>query len=384
MSKTNPNTDLITIKEVTTNCELRRFVQFGVDLYKDNDCYCPPIIFDEINTFKKGGNPALEVCDFVLYMAYRNGEIVGRIAGIVNHRANEAWKVKKCRFGWFDFIDDYEVFKSLLDAVAEWGRSKGMELLNGPVGFTDFDRQGLLIEGFDHSAPMASLYTHPYYVGHYERYGLQKEADWIEFQVFPPKEAPERMRRVAGYVAERYGLRTVKIKSVKELKKRFGYSYFDVVDEAYQKLYNYQPMTHKQKQYYCNMFFPLLNFDFITIVVNAKDEIVALGVGMPSLSEALRKCRGRLFPFGWYYLLKALKAKKMTDFDLLLIAVRPDYQDKGVNSLIVDEMTPYFSQYGIQRVETSAILETNLKSQNNFVIFDHIQHKRRRAFIKDL
>ena len=384
MPTTNPNAGSITIKEVKTNRELRRFVQFGVDLYKGNDCYCPPIILDEINTFKKGGNPALEVCDFILYMAYRNGEIVGRIAGIVNHRANEAWKVKKCRFGWFDFIDDYEVFKSLLDAVAEWGKSKGMDRLNGPVGFTDFDKQGLLIEGFDHSAPMPSLYTHPYYVAHYERYGLQKEADWIEFQVFPPKQAPERMRRVAAYVKERCELQTVKVKSVKELKKRFGYTYFDVLDEAYQALYNYQPMTTKQKQYYCKMFFPLLNFDFVTLVVNAKDEIVAVGLGMPSLSEALRKCRGRLFPFGWYYILKALKAKQMTDFDLLLIAVRPDYQDKGVNSLIVDEMTPYFSKYGIQRIETSAILETNLKSQNNFVIFDHIQHKRRRAFIKEL
>lgn len=384
MPNTNPNSGVITIKEIKTNRELRRFVQFGVDLYKGNDCYCPPIIFDEINTFKKGGNPALEVCDFILFMAYRNGEIVGRIAGIVNHRANEAWKVKKCRFGWFDFIDDYEVFKSLLDAVAEWGKSKGMERLNGPVGFTDFDRQGLLIEGFDHSAPMASLYTHPYYVAHYERYGLQKEADWIEFQVFPPKQAPERMRRVAAYVKERYGLKTVKVKGVRELKKRFGYTYFDVLDEAYQALYNYQPMTTKQKQYYCKMFFPLLNFDFVTLVVNAKDEIVAVGLGMPSLSEALRKCRGRLFPFGWYYILKALKAKRMTDFDLLLIAVRPDYQDKGINSMIVDEMTPYFSKYGIQRIETSAILETNLKSQNNFVIFDHIQHKRRRAFIKEL
>ena len=384
MPNTNPNSGVITIKEVKTNRELRRFVQFGVDLYKGNDCYCPPIIFDEINTFKKGGNPALEVCEFVLYLAYRNGEIVGRIAGIVNHRAHEAWKVKKCRFGWFDFIDDYDVFKSLLDAVAEWGRSKGMERLNGPVGFTDFDRQGLLIEGFDHSAPMASLYSYPYYVAHYERYGLQKEADWIEFQVFPPKEAPERMRRIAGYVAERYGLKTVKVKGVRELKKRFGYTYFDVLDEAYQALYNYQPMTTKQKQYYCKMFFPLLNFDFVTLVVNAKDEIVAVGLGMPSLSEALRKCRGRLFPFGWYYILKALKAKQMTDFDLLLIAVRPDYQDKGINSMIVDEMTPYFSKYGIQRIETSAILETNLKSQNNFVIFDHIQHKRRRAFVKEL
>ena len=192
------------------------------------------------------------------------------------------------------------------------------------------------------------------------------------------------MRRVAKLVAERYGLHTVKVKNSRELRKRYGYTYFDVLDSAYQKLYNYQPMTERQKQYYCKMFFPILNFDFVTMVANDKDEIVAVGLGMPSISEALRKCQGRLFPFGWYHVLKALKAKKMTDFDLLLIAVRPDYQDRGVNALIVDEMTPYFAKYGIKRVETSAILETNNKSQANFVMFDHIQHKRRRAFAKEL
>ncbi len=382
MTSTNPNQ--IVIKEVKTKCELRRFVQFGIDLYEGNQYFCPPIVLDEINAFSPSGNPALEVCDFILYMAYRNGEIVGRIAGIVNHRANEAWNVKKCRFGWFECIDDHDVFKALLDAVAEWGRSKGMTCLNGPVGFTDFDHQGLLLEGFDYNSPMASLYTHPYYIAHYERYGLRKEADWIEFQIHPPKEAPERMRRVAKLVSERYGLHTVKVKNVREVKKRYGYTYFDVVDAAYQKLYNFQPLTDRQKQYYCKMFFPLLNFDFVTLVANDKDEIVAVGVGMPSLSEALRKCKGRLFPFGWYHLLKALKAKKMTDFDLLLIAVRPDYQNKGVNALLFDDMTPYFQKYGIERIETTAILETNNKSQANFVIFDHIQHKRRRAYIKEL
>lgn len=377
-------TNEIVIREVTTKRELNRFVQFGIDLYKDNPYYCPPIVFDEVNTFNPKGNPALEVCDFVIYMAYRNGEIVGRIVGIVNHRANEAWGIKKCRFGWFDFVDDYEVFKSLIDAVAEWGREKGMTCLNGPVGFTDFDHQGLLIEGFNYNAPMASLYTHPYYMAHYERYGLRKEADWIEYQITPPAEAPERMRRVVQLVENRYGLHVVKVKNSRELRKRYGYSYFDVLDSAYQKLYNYQPMTPRQKQYYCKMYFPILNFDFVTMVANERDEIVAVGLGMPSLSQALRKCRGRMFPFGWYHLIKALKAKKMTDFDLLLIAVRPDYQDKGVTALIFNEMTPHFQKYGIQRVETTAILETNHKSLANFAEFDHIQHKRRRAFIRDI
>jgi GNAT superfamily N-acetyltransferase len=380
----NNNPSEIVIKEVKSKRELYRFVKFGIDLYKDNSYYCPPLLFDEMNTFNSKSNPALEVCEHIIYMAYRNGEIVGRIVGIVNHRANEAWGVKKCRFGWFECIDDYEVFKALLDAVAEWGRSKGMERLNGPVGFTDFDHQGLLIEGFDYNAPMASLYTHPYYVAHYERYGLTKEADWIEYQITPPAQAPERMRRIVTLVEQRHKLHTVKVKSVRELKSRYGYSYFDVLDEAYQKLYNYQPMTERQKRYYCKIYFPLLNFDFVTMVANEKDEIVAVGLGMPSLSEALRKCRGRLFPFGWYHLLKALKAKQMTDFDLLLIAVRPDYQDKGVTALIFNEMTPYFVKYGIKRVETTAILEDNKKSLANFTEFDHIQHKRRRAFAKEL
>ncbi|MBQ5648285.1 MAG: N-acetyltransferase [Alistipes sp.] len=378
------NSDKITIKEVKSKRDLRRFVQFGIDLYKGNPYYCPPIFFDEMNTFDPKSNPALDVCEHVIYMAYRDGEIVGRIVGLINRRANKAWGVKKCRFGWFDFIDDYEVFKALLDAVAEWGRSKNMLCLNGPVGFTDFDHQGLLLEGFNYNAPMASLYTHPYYVAHYEQYGLRKEADWIEYQITPPKEAPEKMRRVAQIVGQRYGLHTVKVRSVKELKKRYGYTYFDVLDEAYQKLYNYQPMTPQQKKYYCQMYFPLLNFDFVTMVANRDDEIVAVGLGMPSLSDALRKCRGRLFPFGWYHLIKALRAKKITDFDLLLIAVRPDYQDKGLTALIFDEMTPYFTKYGIQRVETTSILETNHKSLANFADFEHIQHKRRRAYIKEL
>ena len=382
MSNISPNE--IVIKEVCGKRDLRRFVQFGIDLYKGNSCYCPPIFFDEINTFDKKGNPALEVCDYVIYMAYRNGEIVGRIVGIINHRANEAWGVKKCRFGWFDFIDDYDVFKSLLDRVAEWGRERGMSCLNGPVGFTDFDHQGLLIEGFDYNAPMASLYTHPYYIAHYERYGLRKEADWIEYQITPPTEAPERMRRVARLLEARCKLKVVKVKNSRELRKRYGYAYFDVLDSAYQRLYNYQPMTQRQKQYYCKMYFPILNFDFVTMVANERDEIVAVGLGMPSLSEALRKCGGKLFPFGWYHLIKALKAKRMSDFDLLLIAVRPDYQDKGLTALIFDEMTPHFAKYGVQRIETTAILETNHKSLANFAEYDHIQHKRRRAFVKEL
>ncbi|MBQ5380165.1 MAG: N-acetyltransferase [Paraprevotella sp.] len=372
---------MVTIKQVTTQKELKQFVQFGMDIFKGNPYYCPPLVFDEINTFDKSKNPALEVSEFVNYLAYRDDRIVGRICGIINHEANKAWNRQKVRFGWFDFIDDMEVSSALLDAVRDWGRSKGMKELNGPVGFTDLDHQGLLIEGFDHSAPMASLYNYPYYVAHLVNYGLQKEADWIEFQIQSPRQIPDKMQRVANIVKDKYKLNVVKVKNSRELRKRFGYEYFDVIDKAYQPLYNYQPLTKKQKEYYCNMYFPLLNFDFVTIVTNEKDEIVAVGVGMPDISDALRKAKGKLFPFGWYHIIKALKAKKMRTFDLLLIAVRPDYQNKGVNSLLVCDQLPYFVKYGIEKVETTAILEVNMKSQSNFTDFEKIQHKRRRAYI---
>lgn len=374
----------VEIKEVSTRRELKAFVQFGIDLYKGNPYYCPPLVFDELNTFDPKKNPAHEVCEFVNYLAYKDGKIVGRITGIINHEANKAWKNKRVRFGWFDFIDDLEVSQALLAAVEKWGRNKGMTEFNGPLGFTDFDHQGLIIEGYEYDSPMASLYNYPYYVTHLEHFGLAKEMDWIEYRITPPKEVPERMRRVGEIVQEKYNLKIVKIKSAKEAKKRYGYTYFDVIDLAYQPLYNFQPFTPAQKRYYSEMYFPLLNYDFVTFVENDKNELVGVGVGMPNISDALRRSGGKLFPFGWYHLLKALRAKKIKSFDLLIIAVRPDYQNKGVNSLFFLDQIPYFNKYGIEAVETTAILEINAKNQANFEYFDKIQHKRRRAYLKTL
>ena len=374
----------IILKEVTTKYELIKFIKFGNDLYKDCENFCPHLILDELNTFNKKKNPSFDVCEDILYLAYRDGKIVGRIAGIINHAANKHWGVKKCRFGWIDFIDDLEVSKALLDAVCEWGRKKGMLTLNGPVGFTDWDFEGMLIEGFEHLAPMASLYNFPYYQKHMEAYGLTKENDWIEIQMDPQCETPERVLRIDKIVKERYHLRVDKVRSTKELVDKYGDTFMDVLDEAYQKLYNFQPMTERQKQYYKNMYFPLLNFDFVTIVVNEKDEIVGLGMGMPDISEALRKCRGYLFPFGWIRVLKALRAKQMDAFDLLLIGIKPDYQGMGVNAMIIAEQHPYFRQYGIKRVETTSIMESNTRNIANWMMFPHKIHKRRRAFTKDL
>lgn len=374
----------VEIRKITTIRELKRFVQFGNDFYKDCEYFCPQLINDELDVFDEKKNPAHEVCEHVLFMAYRDKNPVGRIAGIINHAANEKWNVKKVRFGWIDFIDDQEVSFALLDAVAEWGKSKGMDKLNGPVGMTDFDHQGLLIEGYDYLAPMASLYNYPYYVRHLEAYGLGKEADWIEYQINPQTELPERFERMDKIVRERTKVRVDKVKNCKELVKKYGMQYMDVIDIAYQKLYNFQPLSDRQKKYYCDSYFPLLNFDFVTLVINEKDEVVGVGVGMPDISKALRKCKGKLFPFGWYHMLKALRAKQMDKFDLLIIAVRPDYQDRGLNAVIIADQHPYFVKYGIKEVETTAILETNTKNQTHWEMFPHKIHKRRRAYIKDI
>ena len=372
------------IREIRTKRELRGFIEFANDLYRDCPYYCPPLFFDEMNCFDKEKNPALEVCDFQLWMAYRDGKPVGRIAGIINRRANEKWGCRHVRFGWFDFIDDEEVSHALLDQVVAWGKERGMTALNGPVGFTDFDHEGLLLEGYDYLAVMASLYNYPYYVKHVEDYGLTKEADWVELQVFPPKECPQRIERIAELVKQRSKVRVVKVKNSRELVKRFGIEYMDVIDAAYQQLYNFQPMTDKQKNYYKDMYFPILNFDFVTLVVNEKEELVGVGLGMPNIAEALRKCGGKLLPFGWYHLLKALKAKQMESFSFLLIAVRPDYQDKGINALFLQDQIPIINRYGIKRLETTNMLETNTKVLDFFTQFDHKQHKRHRAYIKSI
>lgn len=374
----------VIIKEVLTRSDLKKFVQFGADLYKKSPYFCPPLAFDELNTLDRKKNSAFEVCEAIYYLAYDDNKIVGRIAGIVNHRANKAWGVKNTRFGWFDFIDDMDVSRSLLKAVENWGKLQGMEAINGPVGFTDFDHEGLLIDGFDQMGTLATIYNYPYYITHYEAFGLTKEIDSLEWKIYTPKEVPERMARISALVKEKYNLHYAKVKNHKELIQRFGYTFFDLIDEAYRPLYNYSPLTESQKKYYCDVYFPMLNFDFLSLVLNDKDELIALGVSMPDLTKALQKSRGKLFPFGFIHILKAIKAKKIDVIDLMLIAVRPDYQNKGVNALIFDEQTPYYNKYQVQYSESAPVLETNLKSMANYTYFKTEQHKKRRIYIKPM
>lgn len=370
----------IKIAEVKTKGELKKFIEFGNSLYKDNPYFCPSLLYDEENTLSRDKNPAFEVCEAVYFLAYAGEKIVGRIAGIINRKANEVWGINKARFGWFDFIDDKEVSRALLDAVADWGKAKGMEELNGPVGFTDMDHQGLLIKGFEYVSPMAALYNYPYYIEHYEDYGLSKEADWIEVRVTVPDAVPERMVRIGEIIKNKYKVKIERIKSTGDVMKRFGYSFFNLINEAYAPLYNFAPLTERQKEYYAKMYFPLLNYDFVTLVTNENDELVGLGVSMPNISKALQKTGGKLFPFGWYHLLKAIKSKHVEIVDLLLIAVRPDYQDKGITSLFFVDQIPHYNRYGVKYADVTAILETNHKNQNNWDNFEHEVHKRRRAY----
>ena len=374
----------VIISEVKTRKELKKFVQFGIDLYENCESFCPPLIFDELNTLDSKKNPAFDVCEAIYFLAYKDGKIVGRIAGIINKQANAHWNVQKVRFGWFDFIDDKEVSKALLDAVVAWGKSKGMNALNGPVGFTDLDHQGLLLEGYEYLSLMAALYNYPYYVEHFDAYGLTKEADWVEIRLKVPEVLPEKMSRVANLIADRYKVKATHVKNSKELLKRYGYSFFDLIDTAYKQLYNYSPLTEKQKKYYSDLYFPILNFDLVSLLVNEKDELVGVGVAMPNISKELRKTKGKLFPFGWYHLLKALNSKTYESSDLLLIAVRPDYQNKGINSLLFTDQLPFYQKHKVKYASVTAILETNMKSMSNFLLFDHEIYKRRRAYIKQI
>ena len=374
----------VEIRTISGKKQLSQFIEFANSLYKDCPFYCPPLFFDELNIFDATKNPALEHCEYQLFMAYRDGKAVGRIAALINHKANEHWHYRRVRFGWMDFVDDTDVSRALLDAVRTWGKTKGMTEMNGPVGFTDWDHQGLLLEGFEYVAPLASLYNYPYYARHMEAYGLNKEADWIEYRITPPAEVPERVQRFSRIVSERFHVRIDKVRSARELQRKYGTTYMDMLDEAYQQLYNFQPMTQRQKEYYRDIYFPILNFDFVSLVVNEQNEVVGVGLGMPDISQAVRRCGGKLLPFGWFHLLRALKAKKMKVFDLLLIGVRPDYQDKGITSLIFADMIPYFPRYGVKHIETTSMLETNNKVLSNFDPYDKIQHKRRRAYIMSI
>ena len=367
-----------------TKKELLKFIHFPIDvLYNDSTCYVPDLVSDMLSTFLPLENPAYEFCESAFFMAYRDGKPVGRIAGIINSLVNQRERKQEGRFGFVDFIDDEEVVDALMRAVEQWAKEKGMTCLTGPLGFTDMDPEGCLIEGFDQLGTQATIYNYPYYPKHFERLGFVKDVDWVEFKVIVPEQIPEKMVKIGNIVQHRFNLHLVKMNSTKELVKKYGNEIFALINESYDSLFGYSPLSEKQVKHYINVYLPFLPLDHISLVADANDKLVGVGISVPSLSRALIKSRGRMLPFGWYHMLKAIKHEGRI-VDLLLIAVAPEYQSKGVNSLFFVDLIPAFNKRGYEWAETNIELENNENVQKQWQYFDIKQHKRRRAFTKDI
>ncbi len=375
---------MIEIKEIEpTKANLRRFTRFQIDLYEGNDYYVPPLISDDVNTLSPDVNPAFDFCDAVYYMAYRDGKPVGRIAGIINNQVNERNSTRDARFGFIDFTDDPEVSEALLGTVEKWAAGKGMDRIIGPLGFTDLDHEGTLVEGFEELSTMATIYNYPYYPQHLERLGYVKDSDWLEFQMTVPEKIPDKYDRIAEIVKKRFSLKVLKYTSRSKVKKDYGYALFHLINDAYDGLYQYSHLTERQIEYYINIYLGLIDLKLLTLIVDKDDKLVGVGISMPSMSKGLQKSRGKLFPFGWYHLLKGLKGKN-DHVDLLLVAVRKEYQNKGVNALLFQDLIPYYQEKGFRLAESNPEMETNEKVQSQWDYFETRQHRRRRSYRKDL
>lgn len=371
----------VEIRKVTTRKDLKRFIRFNYEFYKGNPYSVPDLYDDMLHTFSRKKNAAFEFCEADYFLAFREGKIVGRVAAIINRCANETWHKREVRFGWIDFVDDIEVSRALIDTVKAWGRARGMTTLAGPLGFTDMDAEGMLIEGFDQLSTMATTYNYPYYPRHMEALGLTKVADWIEMKLFVPGEVPEKYLRVADIIRKKYDLRIRKITSKRDVvRSGMAHKIFRLINEAYAPLFGYSQMTERQIDQYVNMYIPILDLRMVTLVENAVGELVAVGVSMPSLSRALQQAKGRLLPFGWFYLLRALLWKKPKVLDLLLVAVKPEYQGKGVNALLFTDLIPIYQKMGFEYGETNPELEANEKVQSQWQYLRSEQHKRRRCY----
>ncbi len=371
---------MVEIKKVITSKDVRKFVDFPEKLYKGNPYYVPNLRIDEINKFDKRKNESFEDCEIQAFLAYKNNKLVGRICAIIQKLYNQKHNEKRVRFSRFDSINDIEVAKALFDAVEDWAKEKGMNIAHGPMGYNDLDREGLLIEGFDQYQTFEEQYNHPYYPKLIEECGYKKEVDWLECRLFTPKQVDPKVERLSQAVLSRYNLKIAECKNIKELVSRYVDGVFETLDEAYSNLYGTVPFTDKVKKAVVSQFYLILRKEFIVIVTDKNDKVVAFGLCFPSLSNAVNKSKGRLFPTGIFRL---LKAKKQVDIiDLGLIAVKPEYQNKGLNAVVLNYMISQMIKLGVSAAETNLMLEDNFKIQQQWKFFDYIQHKRRRAYYK--
>ena len=375
----------IEIKPVTTRHELQQFVQFFYDLYRGNDYAVPYLYSEEMSTLRHDKNTSFECCESQYFMAYKDGKMVGRVAAIINHRANKRWDRSQVRFSWFDFVDDQEVSKALLQAVETWGRSKGMTEIAGPMGFIDTDREGMLIDGFDKLSTMYINYNYPYYPQHMERMkGYEKANDWVELLVKVPEVVPDKFAKITEMVRKRYGLRVHKFSRKELINDGWGKRIFDLLNETYKDLYGFSQLSDHQIDQLVNDYIKIADLNLVTGVMDG-DKLVGFGITFPSFSRALQKTRdGRFLPFGWWHLLKILKWHKTDTVDLLLIGVLPEYRSKGANALIFDDLIRQFQRYGFDWAETGPQMETNEGVLSQWQYLESTQHRRHRCYRKEL
>lgn len=374
----------VIVRSVTTQKEMKQFICFNYELYKGSPYAVPDLYNDVRDTLDPEKNAAYEFCEAQPFIALRDNKVVGRIVAIINHKANTAWDKKCVRFGWVDFIDDKEVADALFNTVEQWGRERGMDEVQGPLGFTDFDPEGMLIEGFDRIGTMATIYNYPYYPTHLERMGYTKDVDWVEYLLTAPTELPEKHARVTRIVRERLGLRIIKYTSHKKLASERGTAIFNLLNEAYAHLYGYSALSPRQIQQYIDSYLPLLDLRLVPIIVDKDDNLIGFGILLPSLAQAFQKAKGYMFPFGWWHLLKALKWNNTQTSEMLLVAVKPEYQGKGAVALIFEDIIPTHHSLGYKFSESNPELETNTKVQAQWEYFEREQHKRRRCYAKKL
>lgn len=378
----------IQIKRVETKKDLKRFIEFHYDLYKGNPYDVPNLYSDEVNTLSKNKNAAFDFCEAEYYLALKEGKIVGRVAAIINHKANEKWKKKDVRFGWIDFIDDIEVSRALFKAVEEYGRKKGMNDIVGPLGFTDMDPEGMLTWGFDKLGTMATIYNYEYYPQHMEKLGgWEKDNDYVEYYLVVPEKSPEKYTKIAEMVEKRYNLHVRKLTKKDIFQGGYGKKLFDLINLTYSDLYGFSELTDRQIDQYVKMYFPLADLNLVTVIEdgNKDNQLAGLGITIPSLSRALQKCRrGRLFPFGWWHLLRAIKFHKTDGVDLLLMGFLPEYRSKGANALLFADLIPRYVNYGFKWGETQVEMESNEGVQSQWGPLDPINHKKRRCYRRSL
>lgn len=363
--------------------QLRKYVRFAINLYKGNPCYVPPLIIDQVDTLRPDKNPASEFCESQSFMAWRGNVPVGTITAIINRAYNSKTGQAIVRFGFMDFIDDAAVVDALFEAVRRWGTERGMTKMVGPLGFTDLDPEGMLIEGFDEMGTMATIYNYPYYKDHMERMGFVKEADWIEYRITVPDKLPEKHVRIADIVRRRFDLRTPELTDRKKLAKKYGRAIFELINRSYENLYGFVALTDRQIEHYIGIYLSLLRLEDVCIIVDKDDRLVGVGISMPSLSKALRRSGGKLLPTGWYHLLRAIRGHSDV-VDLLLVAIDPEYQGKGVNALLFSKLLPAYIANGYKFAESNVELEGNENVQKQWEYFERRQHRRRRAWSKSL